>query len=552
MKRVSRVLAACMLMGVVLLQAMPVQALPPIHIDPDSFTRSIDPTVLSAMAAAKKVDIPDDNLRDALCDLLGKEAGDPITRGDMAGDRLTGSVSLVDKGIRDLTGMEYAVNMQSLDLAGNPVAKVPEAMADLSNLAYLGLGECLLSAIPEHVWDLTQLKCLYLARNELEALPAGIGNMEELTTLVLDGNQLTGLADAIGSLTELKTLSLAGNDLTALPEAMKSCASLTELDLTGNRLAELPDWIGSLTHLRTLMADGNEIRSLPGSMAALSELTGLSLNFNRISEFPSLLMGLKSLNALYIAANDIKQLPPELPNWVIGELDLTWNDLDLNDPAIGAVLDGMGYKGVHIVSDPQKPVPTLTSDMDENDIVQLAWPLILDTYAGEHTYAIDGLRLQRKTGSGDYTTIAEMDSGATGYEDSDIEPGNTYTYKITARYKTVTDHFTYTTYRVAACDVAVAAVAEAPVSPLLTPQPTAAPAPAVVTPEAVAASGGGMNQSLLMGIGILLILLIGVLAALVVVLARRRPAPMGPIPSVTPGESPYNPTGLPDEGPPKN
>ena len=529
MKSRTRGFVAVMLLAGLLAWPVAAQALPipDLHLEPE--LPHIDPVIVDMVLAAQEVDIPDDNLREALCDLLDISPADPITRGDMAGDPLQGTVDLRDKGIKDLTGMEYALNMQSLDLSGNPIRTIPKEMQDLNNLVYLGLSDCGLTEVPGNVWKMKSLQYLRLDGNELSQLPSEVAELGDLRELVLDNNRLEALPEQIGSLAKLETVSVSCNAISALPESMKNCGEVAELYLTGNRLGEIPDWIGSLTNLEVLVADGNEIRSLPGSMSSLDDMKTLSVAFNRISQFPQCLSDMEGLETLYLTANDIKELPAGLPDWPISHIDLEWNDLDVSSPEIGPVLDGMESRGIDTVSSPQKPVPVLTTDTEEEGIVKLTWPLIQDTYSIMYTYTVKGLKLQRKTGGGDYATIAEMDAGATGYEDGDIEPDNTYTYKITARYMTDTGYFSYTTYRVATCDVALSPAAMV----VETAQPTQTAAiPAEETGEEVEAvqAPADINRGLLIGLGVLLVLLLGVSVTLVIVLAKRKKEPL-PLPA---------------------
>ena len=65
--------------------------------------------------------IPDVNLRKAINQALGKNDGDAITKGELA--RLT---ELIAKGlgIKDLTGLEWAVNLEKLDISDNQVTDI--------------------------------------------------------------------------------------------------------------------------------------------------------------------------------------------------------------------------------------------------------------------------------------------------------------------------------------------------------------------------------------------------------------------------------------------
>ena len=68
---------------------------------------------IPSTSAAQTVNIPDPNLRAAIAAELGKASGDPITTSDMAA--LT-SLTARESNISDLTGLEHAINLTSLDL----------------------------------------------------------------------------------------------------------------------------------------------------------------------------------------------------------------------------------------------------------------------------------------------------------------------------------------------------------------------------------------------------------------------------------------------------
>ena len=70
-------------------------------------------------ATAQVVNIPDASLRTALAEHLGKEEGAQITREELA--TLT-EFHADDRGIRDLTGLEFAVNLVRIELRHNAIS----------------------------------------------------------------------------------------------------------------------------------------------------------------------------------------------------------------------------------------------------------------------------------------------------------------------------------------------------------------------------------------------------------------------------------------------
>ncbi len=105
-----------------------------------------------------------------------------------------------------------------------------------------------LRALPAHLLAAhTQLEQLDLDGNQLAALPEAIGGLTALEMLSLGDNRLTVLPEAIGGLTALRSLSLYGNQLTALPEAIGNLTQLAaqawrqkNIDIYGLRYASNP------------------------------------------------------------------------------------------------------------------------------------------------------------------------------------------------------------------------------------------------------------------------------------------------------------------------
>ena len=65
------------------------------------------------------VDIPDAELRAAIEEALGKQSGAEIAQDEMAS--LT-SLTATDRSVENLTGLEFATNLETLDLRYNQIA----------------------------------------------------------------------------------------------------------------------------------------------------------------------------------------------------------------------------------------------------------------------------------------------------------------------------------------------------------------------------------------------------------------------------------------------
>ncbi len=131
------------------------------------------------------------------------------TPADMLG--LT-SLTASDMEIADLTGLEYAANLQRLDLPDNAV----------SNLAPLS--------------GLVNLQTLHLANNQIEDLSplAGLGNLQELDLLE---NQVSDISLLYG-LSSLEILGLERNRVSDI-SVLSGLYSLRKLNLHRNRISDL-------------------------------------------------------------------------------------------------------------------------------------------------------------------------------------------------------------------------------------------------------------------------------------------------------------------------
>ncbi len=90
-----------------------------------------------------EVNIPDETLRAKIEETLNISAGTAVTSVDMLG--LT-SLDLSGSAVRDLTGLEYATNLEELDLGGTQVEDV-SPLSNLTNLRVLDLSDTQVSDI---------------------------------------------------------------------------------------------------------------------------------------------------------------------------------------------------------------------------------------------------------------------------------------------------------------------------------------------------------------------------------------------------------------------
>ena len=198
---------------------------------------------------------PDRNLEAAVRAALERPGG-ILTPADM--QALT-ELEAGQYDIRDLTGLEYAANLESLSLYNNH-------LEDLSPLV-----------------ELKELRVLNLNHNRLSDL-APLSGLTSLEALHLGGNHITNLTP-LTSLTALRELYLFENRIKHIAP-LTSLDKLETLNLDHNQVANLTP-LGELSLLGWLSLEGNTIEDLD-PLAALTELEFLNVNDNRVHHIEAL------------------------------------------------------------------------------------------------------------------------------------------------------------------------------------------------------------------------------------------------------------------------
>ena len=198
--------------------------------------------------SAQVVDIPDPGLRAAIAEALRNAPGDTITRADM---ETLGELEAGGRGITDLRGIEFAINLTALNLGSNSIT-------DISPLA-----------------SLTNLTALDLKGNNISDIFALIP-LANLTWLDLGHNNISDIF-ALIPLTNLRRLDLGHNNISDVETLERLMAQGTVVYFRGNPAFETPGpkiedgWVG-------LVVPATNVRS--GSQAAgsgrdfLSEASG--------------------------------------------------------------------------------------------------------------------------------------------------------------------------------------------------------------------------------------------------------------------------------------
>ena len=310
------------------------------------------------------VQIPDPNLRTVIAEALRKSPNAPITAEEM--QRLS-DLDLRDRGVRDLTGLQFATHLRWLRLSNNqvsdisPVAGIVELrelritdnpisdiapVRGLTNLTHLGFERCQVSDISP-VRGLTKLIHLDFSHNPVADMSPvrGLTNLTRLRctdTLVSDISPIAGLTNLtwldmhdmfvsdlspLAQLINLEILTFDHNEISDI-SPLAGLINLRRIRTWGNRFSDISPLAG-LTKLEWVNICGAELSDL-SHLANLTSLTELYLVSNGISDV-SPLARLTGLNRLNLAGNRISDISA-----VSGFTNLTW--LNIEDNRISDVL----------------------------------------------------------------------------------------------------------------------------------------------------------------------------------------------------------------------
>ena len=166
--------------------------------------------------------MPDPILRMAVRQRLELDVDTPLTKADMLRLGVLDRVKITEE-ISDLTGLEYAVRLDSLLLPKHRVQDL-RPLANLTQLRYLSFGAGPISDITP-LAGLVNLETLTLWRNQIVDV-SPLANLINLKQLRLNHNQIEDFSPLAG-LVNLEVLKIDGNkssDISAIPTSQ-----LTEL-----------------------------------------------------------------------------------------------------------------------------------------------------------------------------------------------------------------------------------------------------------------------------------------------------------------------------------
>ncbi len=198
--------------------------------------------------------MPDVNLRQAVRETLELTADESLRKDQM---QQIVSLYLKDKGISDITGLEFATNITELDISQNPITD----LRPLSNLTQL---------IGLHFW--------HFPGNSTNLDLRPLASLINLEVIVFEGNGISDITPLAG-LKKLRELYLTNNRI----EEVHSLAGLIDLEilfLEGNGITDISP-LSNLKKLRILHLKYNNIQDL----SPVSDLNLSEFSYHSICDF---------------------------------------------------------------------------------------------------------------------------------------------------------------------------------------------------------------------------------------------------------------------------
>ena len=245
------------------------------------------------------VQIPDPNLRTAIAAELDKSLNAPITAEEMKRLR---DLDVRGKGVRDLTGLQFATHLKWLRLSNNQVSDL-SPIAGLIELRELRFDDNAISDLSP-VRGLIDLTRLEIDHNQVSDL-SPVRNLKNLTILRIRYNRISDLSPVAG-LINLKVLHTAVNTISDISPIAR-LINLEELYIENNSVSDLSPVI-RLTNLEELNWADNAVSDL-SPVAGLINLKHLNFRGNNVSDV-SPLARLINLEHIRFSVNEVSDITP--------------------------------------------------------------------------------------------------------------------------------------------------------------------------------------------------------------------------------------------------
>jgi len=191
-------------------------------------------------------------------------------------------------------------------------------------------GNNLVGALPASLTDADDLVLALMANNQITGtLQLADGDWPQALVIDFSDNKLQGFDLAVGAAPRLAELRLSGNQIEGgFPAGLQNRTALDRLDLSHNLISDsMPAWLADLSLGELNLADNQLSGSIIPALAAMEPALE--------QDSPSSTSGGTQLD---LRANFFTgDVPLEIIDYeqtINGWLDLCWNPLEVNDPAV--------------------------------------------------------------------------------------------------------------------------------------------------------------------------------------------------------------------------
>ncbi len=227
----------------------------------------------------------DQNLEDAINDVLGQSPGDTITEAQAAGITTLDAPSA---GITDLSGIEFLTGLIDLRLNHNNVTDLSplSALTNLDTFYAINNNISDISALS----GLTSLTRLYLSSNSITDISV-LSGLENLTNLYAANNSISNIA-VVSDLEDLTNLLLGNNHITDITP-VSGLADLTILHVENNSISDISALAGK-TSLTNVWLQENNITDI-SPLSAMTNLLSLRVEDQSVN-LPAAVTGAPTAN----------------------------------------------------------------------------------------------------------------------------------------------------------------------------------------------------------------------------------------------------------------
>lgn len=374
--------------------------------------------VFGAAWAEEPVYFPDPTLKEAVESDLWISDPTPTDMLGLIDLRWVPDFFAQDGRITDLTGLEHATNLQTLNLRLNGISGI-STLSALTNLERLDLSQNQISDLSP-LSGLTRLYYLNLHENQISDL-SPLSGLSDMQTLILRFNQVSDIS-ALSSLTNLGELELGGNEISDIP-ALSGLTQLSDVCLWKNQISDISPLSG-LTSLYELDLRWNQVSDI-SALSGLDNLRHLDLESNQISDI-SPLSGLTNLRELDLGGNQISDISALSGLTNLKTLNLERN-YALDNEAYCTHLETMHNRGAIVTYTPNNRPATGVRASDDvyQDKIRVTWDKVCNGPDYTSYY-----KLFRALSEFDTVMPISQWQTSLGFDDTTAEPGTRYVYWV--------------------------------------------------------------------------------------------------------------------------